>query len=162
MKYEKNLYTGNKKGLKFIKVYSRAKKYSDFHGFKAILALPIIHYYRYYYGHLLGMDIPLNTKIGDNFVVWHCFSIAIHPSTQIGDNVTMRHCTTIGSSHPGGKAPIIGNNVDIGCNSVILGEIKIGNNVTIGAGSVVLHDVPDNAVVAGNPAKVIRITHNKI
>ena len=35
--------------------------------------------------------------------------------------------------------------------------VIIGNNVTVGAGSVVTKDIPDNAVVAGNPAKIIRM-----
>ena len=47
------------------------------------------------------------------------------------------------------------DNVFIGCNSIILGGITIGSNVVIAAGSVVTKDVPDNSVVAGNPAKVI-------
>ncbi|WP_407455419.1 sugar O-acetyltransferase [Ligilactobacillus aviarius] len=51
----------------------------------------------------------------------------------------------------------IKNNVWIGGNVCILGGVTIGNNAIIGAGSVVDHDVPDNAVVVGNPAKVIRI-----
>lgn len=50
----------------------------------------------------------------------------------------------------------IGNNVSIGCNVCIIGSIRIGNNVKIGAGSVVIKDVPDNCVIAGNPAKVIK------
>ena len=41
-------------------------------------------------------------------------------------------------------------------NSVVFGNIKIGNNVTIGAGSVVTKDIPDNCVVAGNPARIIK------
>lgn len=49
----------------------------------------------------------------------------------------------------------IGNNVFIGMNSIILKGVNIGNNVVIGAGSVVNKDVPDNSVVAGNPAKFI-------
>ncbi len=53
-------------------------------------------------------------------------------------------------------APIeVGNNVFIGCNSVILPNVKIGNNVIIAAGSVVTKDVPCNTIVGGNPAKVI-------
>lgn len=56
----------------------------------------------------------------------------------------------------GGVAPvIIGNNVFIGVNSVILMGTTIGNNVIIGAGSVVKGEIPSNCVVAGNPAKVI-------
>ena len=51
---------------------------------------------------------------------------------------------------------IIGNNVFIGINSIILMGAKIGNNVIIGAGSVVSGEIPDNCVAVGNPAKVIR------
>ena len=53
------------------------------------------------------------------------------------------------------KRPVIGNNVTIGCHACILGDIRIGDNVVIGAGAVVVKDVPNNVVVAGNPAKVI-------
>lgn len=47
------------------------------------------------------------------------------------------------------------DNVFIGCNTTILGGVKIGPNAVIGAGSVITKDVPPNSVVAGNPAKVI-------
>lgn len=50
---------------------------------------------------------------------------------------------------------IIGDNVFIGINSVITMGTQIGNNVIVGSGSVVTKDVPDNCVVAGNPAKII-------
>ena len=50
---------------------------------------------------------------------------------------------------------VIGNNVFIGMNSIILMGSKIGNNVIIGAGSVVSGTIPDNVVIAGNPAKII-------
>jgi putative colanic acid biosynthesis acetyltransferase WcaB len=46
--------------------------------------------------------------------------------------------------------------VDIGSNVCIIGEIIIGNNVKIGAGSVVVNNIPDNCIVVGNPAKIIR------
>lgn len=47
------------------------------------------------------------------------------------------------------------NNVFIGSNSIIFPNVKIGSNVIIGAGSIVTRDIPDNSVVAGNPARVI-------
>lgn len=77
---------------------------------------------------------------------------------SIGRNFTVRQCTTIGNKKDGRNdlVPVIGDNVTLGANVVIIGDIKIGNNVIIGAGSVVLHDVPDNSIVAGNPARVIR------
>lgn len=54
-----------------------------------------------------------------------------------------------------GKETVIGNNCFIGMNSIILMGTHIGNNVIVGAGSVVHGNVPDNVVIAGNPAKII-------
>lgn len=50
----------------------------------------------------------------------------------------------------------IGDNVFIGCNCIILKGSKIGNNCVVGAGSVVHGEFPDNTMLAGNPARVIR------
>lgn len=58
-----------------------------------------------------------------------------------------------------GGSPVIGDNVNIGSNSCIIGEISIGDNVIIGAGSIVIKDVPSNVVIAGNPARIIRYTN---
>ena len=55
----------------------------------------------------------------------------------------------------------IGNNVWIGGNVTILPGVTIGDNCTIGAGSVVTHDIPDDVVVAGNPAKLIKTINPK-
>lgn len=55
-----------------------------------------------------------------------------------------------------GRRTTIGNNVFIGMNSIILMGTHIGNNVIVGAGSVVSGNIPDNVVIAGNPARVIR------
>ena len=52
--------------------------------------------------------------------------------------------------------PIIGDNVYIAKGAIVFGGITIGNNVTIGANAVVNAPVPDNAVVAGVPAKIIK------
>ena len=46
--------------------------------------------------------------------------------------------------------------MDIGANCVVIGEIVIGKNVTIGAGSVVTKNIPDNAIVIGNPARILK------
>ena len=50
---------------------------------------------------------------------------------------------------------VIGDNVFVGMGTIILPNVQIGNNVIVGAGSIVSKDIPDNSVVAGNPAKVI-------
>ena len=57
-----------------------------------------------------------------------------------------------------GKPITVGDNVWFGGHCVVLGGVTIGNNVVVGAGSVVTKDIPDNAVVAGNPARILRYT----
>jgi len=55
---------------------------------------------------------------------------------------------------------IIGNDVLVGANAIILAGVKVGDGAVIGAGSVVTKDVPPYAIVAGNPAKVIKYRFN--
>ncbi len=84
---------------------------------------------------------------------------------SVGDNVTLATGVKI-LAHDASTAKIdgvhtkigivdIGNNVFIGCNSIVLCNTRIGDNVVIGAGSVVTRDVPSNSVYGGNPAKFI-------
>lgn len=93
------------------------------------------------------------TKIGKGFYFTHPYGTIINADT-IGDHFQCIHLTTIGKSK--NKRPIIGDNVQCGANVTVLGGITIGNNVIIGAGSVVVKDIPDNVVVAGNPARIIK------
>ena len=97
--------------------------------------------------------VPFSTKVGKGLKYAHPYSTILN-AESIGDNFCCIHCTTIGKKN--GRRPRIGNNVTCGCHVAIIGDITIGNNVTIGAGAVVVKDVPDNAVIVGNPARVIK------
>lgn len=106
---------------------------------------------------LYGVDIHPAAKIGSGLLIDHATGVVIGETAVIGTNCSILHGVTLGGtgndSHD--RHPKLGNNVSIGCNSSILGNIKIGNGARIGANSVVLKPVPDNATAVGSPARII-------
>lgn len=102
-----------------------------------------------------GFQIPPNC-IGKGLQIWHYGYIIINSKVRIGDNLTIYPGVEIGHKIPGGGCPIIGDNCFIGAGAKIFGDIIIGNNVTIAPNAVVTKDVPDNCVVGGIPAGIIK------
>ena len=156
LKDELKYLSDNTKGKMFIKNFRRVNYLSE-NKYYRIIGMPFKIYFKILFNYLLGIDIPQSTKIGYGFNVFHGQGLVISAQTIIGNFVTVRQNTTIGNAIPGGKCPIIGDNVDIGANCVIIGEITIGDNVKIGAGSVVIKSIPPNCVVVGNPARIIKM-----
>lgn len=106
----------------------------------------------------LKIDIKPN-NIGPGFRIMHLGSlIRIKRNCKIGNNCTILPGVVIGNKHleDDNSWVYIGDNCYIGLGAKIFGPITIGNNVTIGANAVVTHDIPDNAIVGGIPAKIIR------
>ena len=102
-----------------------------------------------------------SSKIEGGLMCYHPFATVIN-AKSIGKNFQFRNSLTVGNKfNDNSKIPVIGNNVVVGANVVIIGDITIGDNVIIGAGSVVVKDVPSNVVIAGNPAKIIRSLHDE-
>jgi serine O-acetyltransferase len=100
-----------------------------------------------------GIELPCEVTVGRNFIIDHFGGIIISGYARFGDNCRIRNGVTVGLrriNEP--RAPVIGNNVDIGAGAKLLGPITIGDNTTIGANAVVLRDVPANSIAIGIPA----------
>lgn len=99
-----------------------------------------------------GAEIHYSCKIGRRVILDHGFGTVIGETSVIGDDCYLLGGITLGakgiSNNPGeARHPIIGNNVQIGAFSRILGRIKIGDGVFIGPGCTVISDVPDGAKI---------------
>jgi serine O-acetyltransferase len=118
-----------------------------------VMARRILSHYEFKY----GISVPYETQIGSGFYIGHFGCIVVGRTAVIGKNCNISQGVTIGTVNRGKRAgsPTIGNNVYIGPGVKIIGSIAVGNNVAVGANCVVTKDVPDNAVVAGVPGKVL-------
>lgn len=96
--------------------------------------------------------IATHTKIGEGFLGIHPIGTFVN-AQQIGCHFIVKNNVTIGRN--GDRCPIIGDNVTINANAVVVGGIILGNNVNVGAGTVLMKNVPDNCIVVGNPAYIL-------
>lgn len=104
-----------------------------------------------------GFQFSPICKIGKGLYMAHYGNIVINSNVVIGENCNISQGVTLGNTKRGKNKgnPIVGNRVWIGTNAVIVGGINIGDDVLIAPLSFVNFDVPEKAVVAGNPAKII-------
>lgn len=103
-------------------------------------------------------DIMPKTIIGEGTKFAHNgLGVVINENVKIGKNCKIGAGVIIGGRSGKIIVPTIGDNVIIGANSCIIGPVCIGDGAKIGAGAVVVHDVPEKAVVVGNPAKIIKV-----
>ena len=108
---------------------------------------------------IYNSKVPYQARIGKGTKLgYDGIGVVIHSESVIGRNCSVGQQVTIGggnSRYPG--VPVIGDNVHMHKGAIIYGGITVGDNAESGANAVVNKPVPDNAVVAGVPAKIITI-----
>ncbi len=118
-----------------------------------VMSRAILKHFAYEY----HFDISFQAQIGPGLVIAHFGYIIVMKNDVIGENCTLRPGVVFGKKlTEETRGAVVGDNVNFGVGSVIVGDVKIGNNVIVGANSVITKDVPSNCVVAGAPAKVLR------
>ncbi len=110
---------------------------------------------------MMGAVVNLGAEIGDGTLLdMNCViggRVIIGKNCHIGAGAVLA-----GVIEPPSAMPVrIGDDLMIGANAVILEGVQVGNNAVIAAGSVVTADVPENAVAAGVPAKVIKMRDSR-
>ncbi len=112
-----------------------------------------------------GVMIGKNSKISSHTFI--CEGVTIGDGVFVGHNVSFINDIYPRAANPDGSLQtesdwkcvetIVENGVSIGTSATIMGGLRIGAGAMIGAGSVVTKDIPEKAIVAGNPARIIRI-----
>lgn len=104
-----------------------------------------------------SIDINPRSTIGPGLKIVHFPGVVMRGNSILGSNVVLRQGVTIGARNSSDSGySRIGDNVEIGTNACIIGDITIGNNVVIGAMSFINKDVPANSIVYSSNDLIIR------
>lgn len=155
-----NANEGNPRGRLIVLLFRSGKATTYFSGVFRFFTFPVRFIYSVIVRYAMCVDLPLNAEIGGGLRIFHGMGLVVHPDVVIGRNCVLRQGVTIGERKTGtGAVPMVGNDVEFGCNSVVLGPVHIGDGALIGAGAVVLEPVPASGVMVGCSAKLIRVAN---
>ena len=133
--------------LKHLRAYEYYQK--NMGGVKNILRA--WHYFRY---KQLGNKMNVHVAVGPRFRFFHYGDfIHIGKNAKVGADFTINQGVLLDAA----KNIVIGNHVTLCPGVKVVKDVTIGNNVVVGTMSVITHDIPDNAIAAGSPARVLHI-----
>jgi serine O-acetyltransferase len=96
-------------------------------------------------------NVPIST------ILPHPIGVVIAPSVKLGDSCVLYQGVTLGNKSRFNKVyPVIGNNVTVYSNAIVVGNVSVGDGAVVGAGCVVVKDVPVGGVVVGNPGRLLK------
>lgn len=146
LKQDRMRYSGGGRMPRF-QIYFR--KYQESQGYLKFI-YKILYKVFADYSHI---EISRDSMIGGGLYIGHAYCITINPDSIIGMNCNIHKGITIGQENRGLRkgTPIIGNNVWIGINATVVGNIHVGDDVLIAPNTYVNQDVPDHSIVFGNP-----------
>jgi len=127
--------------------------YHFFKRFSLILMFPVIKMVELFN----GISLPASAIIGSNFYIGHTGGVNIHPNVIIGENCNISKGVTIGISGRDGKrgCPVLGRNIFVGSNAVIVGKIQLEDNIVVAPNSLVINNFPKNVTICGVPASIL-------
>ena len=164
LEYEKKLYFRSKKDYLISRITHEDNyviwKYVTYLRREEAAANKLTEYFWRRKKNNLGAKLGITAYAGccgKGLHIWHWGSVIISGDARIGENCTFHGQACIGNDGKSEKAPVIGNNVDIGVGARIIGDIVIADNVKIGANAVVTKSCLEKGVtLVGCPARVLR------
>lgn len=111
-----------------------------------------------------GIEIHPGATIGKRLVIDHGMGIVIGETAELGDDVLLYQGVTLGGTGKdnGKRHPTIGNNVMVGSGAKVLGPFTVGDNARIASNAVVLEAIPCDSTAVGVPARIVRISGEKV
>jgi putative colanic acid biosynthesis acetyltransferase WcaB len=110
---------------------------------------------------VVGVELPVSATIGPRLRLYHPHAIVLSPHCTLGSDCHLRQGVTVGNrvDRMGNELGVarLGDDIELGANCVVIGDVEIGDHARIGALAAVVKSVPAWGVVVGNPGRVIRI-----